>query len=86
MKVLDKVEDLDSRMSPLEKKVNTSISSYAIVSFNPVRLESERLEKLEYLSSEEERKRRILQVTVSHPNIGSSIFCRRTVRLKKNRT
>ena len=68
--VMGKVENLDSRMSALGKKLDTSILSYAaVVSSNPVRPDSEMLEKLEYFSSDEERKLRIFLVTVTHPSI-----------------
>ena len=47
--VMGKVENLDSRMSALGKKLDTSILSYAaVVSSNPVRPDSKMLEKLEY--------------------------------------
>ena len=73
--MLDRMELIENRLEKLEKTENERpiIPSYSdMVNSN----ESERLEKLEYITSEDERKRRLLHVTLTHPQIDTS-----TVRL-----
>ena len=70
MGVIDEVEDLRSRVSELEKKSEQPRpASFARAAALPATNHDDRLEKLEYLSSEEERKRRILEITITHPSI-----------------
>ena len=69
--MLDRMELIENRLEKLEKTENERpiTPSYSdVVNSN----ESERLEKLEYITSEDERKRRLLHVTLTHPQIDSS--------------
>ena len=66
--VLDKIEVVESRLDKLEKLANEkqcSLSYSGMVKTS----ESERLEKLEYMTSEDERKNRLLHVTITHPQL-----------------
>ena len=71
--IITKVEKLENRVLALEKKIEnlpeTPVSYADAVAKNSEisKNSSARLSKLEYISSEEERKRRLLQVTVKHP-------------------
>ena len=62
------LEDLDRRVTDLEKNggTNRSTPTYSQVLMTT---EAERIEKLEYAVSEEERKKRFLQVSITHPSL-----------------
>ena len=78
--ILDKFDALEARILSLERASTqtsgTDGSSYAAVaaaaSSNESRATLDRVVKLEYQSSEEERKRRLLQVSLTHPEIDTS--------------
>ena len=67
---LDKVGDLEQRIISLENHQSSTSKSYstAVTSHNDSP-NNDRIERLEYLSSEEERKKRLLQVSLKHPLI-----------------
>jgi len=75
-----KLEQLDSRVKQLEKFLTQQETTYASITNNINNNDqltpnstssSTRLDKLEWASSEIERKKRILQVTLSHPEINT---------------
>ena len=67
--ILDTVEDLENRMSKLEGIVVNDRGATPTYSQALKSDESERLDKLEFLSSEVERKKRMLEVTITHPTL-----------------
>ena len=73
LSVLDNMEHFETRIGALEKKVADRIgsSSYAEVASNNSNLKdtSDRINKLEFKNSEEERKKRLLQISIKHPLI-----------------
>ena len=73
LSLVDRVQTLESRIEVLEK--NNEGKTYASVVTNSVCSKvdhSERLEKLEFNSSENERKDRSLHVQISHPALDPS--------------
>ena len=64
--VLDKMEVVESRLDKLEKLANEKQCSPSYSDMVKI-CGSERLEKLEYMTSEDERKYRLLHVMVPHP-------------------
>ena len=82
--VVDRVENLECRVSTLERKVNEWGSSQqnsgyadALRSAPVENNASERLSRLEYESSEEQRKDKLLHVQITHPSLdhGSANHC-----------
>ena len=67
--ILDTVEDLENRMSKLEGIVVNDRGATPTYSQALKSDESERLDKLEFLSSEVERKKRMLEVIITHPTL-----------------
>ena len=69
MELLDKVESLETRIECLENKQNER--SYAAVTSNTSSSEDtiQRMDKLEFFNSEQERNKRSLEVSICHPNI-----------------
>ena len=72
--ILDRMDALEERMNILENTSNEkgAPSSYSEVLVSNLEEGNKRLEKLEYLGSEEERKKRTLEVSLSHPQLDSS--------------
>ena len=76
--ILDKVEVLESRIVALEEfraKSERSISTYSeTLTSNISNPQSplSRIDKLEFITSEDEKKSRLLQATITHPNIDLS--------------
>ena len=66
--ILDGMEDFNERLTKLEQDsdVNRNTPTYSQIVKTS---EAERIEKLEYAVSEEERKNRLLQVSITHPSI-----------------
>ena len=72
--LLNRVESLEDRVANLEKKTDVvkPQPSYAQVFQNSSMEGSKRINRLEYISSENERKNRVLQIQITHPTINSS--------------
>ena len=77
--VVDVVESMEQRVAALEesRKMHTCPPQSYAAATTPTGLEQvnttdDRLRKLEYQSSEEDRRKRLLQVSVTHPSIDSS--------------
>ena len=72
--ILNRLENIESRLATLENK-ETNQPSYSHAIQNGIPNESvslPRIERLEFLSSEDERKNRLLQLTLTHPDIDNS--------------
>ena len=72
---LSKVEGLEERLIKLEENARQEpeVQTYsAAVRSQPVPVDTNRIEKLEFLSSEDERKKRLLHSTITHPNINKN--------------
>ena len=72
--VLDRIETLENRLEVLEK--GTSLRNYAEAAASPPapdppqsKPSNDRLDRLEFLASEDERKKRFLEVSIKHPEI-----------------
>lgn len=72
--VFDKIDEIESRMNDLESRATIQQGSlYADIAAAPPRPPDDaRLDKIEYITSEEERKRRSLEVSLTHPDIDHS--------------
>ena len=74
--VFDKVEELESKIEAIDKKLaehNQPGPSYANVTSSqiPATIDKNRIERLEQITSEEERKRRQLEIVVTHPSLNN---------------
>ena len=65
--IYDRLDDLEKQVS--KKSAKPAVATYASALKSP---EIARLEKVEQFTSEEERKRRILEVSITHPDIDPS--------------
>ena len=69
---LDQIENLEKRVVFIEQKTNSPTYS-AVASAErrttDDRVDGDRLDRVEFLTSEDERKRRLLEVTITHPDI-----------------
>ena len=74
--ILNRLENIESRLATLEnKETNQPSYSHAIQNGIPgqnISVSLPRIERLEFLSSEDERKNRLLQLTLTHPSIDHS--------------
>ena len=83
--ILDKMEVIDDRLSKVERfeerlikleenaRQEPEVQTYsAAVRSQPVPVDTNRIEKLEFLSSEDERKKRLLHSTITHPNLNKN--------------
>ena len=71
LSIMEKFDELYNRMVNMDEAFNNSNRTYANVVNTPCENSTVRLERLEFMSSEEERKNRILQVTIKHPSINT---------------
>ena len=74
----DGFQNLEQRMDEIEQKVASANASYAAAAARPQNSEPSmaaqgRVEKLEYMVSEEERKKRILQISITHTSIDNNV-------------
>ena len=72
LSVLDSVESLQNRVKALEDNSSsqtTTSNTYSAAILGDAEKSRQRLDRLEFLSSEDERKKRTLQVSVTHPSI-----------------
>ena len=70
--ILDQMEEMESRIIKLEEAKNSPTVSENPVSYASVLNTTtavQRLDKLEYLSSEKDRMTKLLEVTLTHPDI-----------------
>ena len=76
--ILDRVGDLEKRLFSLENRQSTPSQSYSSAVTHIDTPSINRIERLEYLSSEDERKKRLLQVSIKHPliDINSTDLCK----------
>ena len=66
--VLDKLESLESRIEVLEKSRASNADSYSsVVQRNINDNDLNRVERLEYFASEQEREKRMCELTITHP-------------------
>ena len=77
--ILSKVESLEDRMTKIETSLSDHLNNppnashtYASITATSSSINNDslnRFNRLEYVSSEEERKKRLLQVTIKHPQL-----------------
>ena len=69
--ILDRLDDLESRMS---SKPTTSVTNETHTYASAVKQPPDhvRLDRLEFIASETERRKRSLELTITHPNIDNT--------------
>ena len=76
--ILDKMDNQENRIQALENKISSAVNSYASMAASNsstapgTNVSESRINRLEYTTSEQERNKRLLQITVKHPQLNSS--------------
>ena len=67
--IFERMDELESRVEKLEKNLVDSVTDPPSYSKVVKSSDGERIDKLEFLNSEENRKKRLLHATITHPKM-----------------